>query len=533
MNKTLKFLSVPLAVTVIFGTLLSSYNVSADDVVDEINITVPVSCTMSGTGQDSHNATINNGQSNSTIGETTMKVFCNDNNGFAIYAIGYTDNTDGKNVLTSSTLGDNYNIVTGTATGPVGNTDISQWAMKLSTITDPTPTYPIIIAGSSADTDREQGDPDYSTFQEVPDDYTLVAKRTSGTDINPAGQSTAEGATLKSTYQAYISKTQPAGTYTGQVKYTLVHPNTAPAPTKPTAIESAMQLAGKTKINGYYKMQDLNSAICNSVNIEASSTTELIDVRDNQVYKVAKLKDGNCWMVENLNIAGGTALSSTDTDFDTNYTLPTTDGWTVTDGKLVLPASATKNPDDNHLTDDTQFYNNNYAYVFNSGNKTDCGESGQDTPCYSYYSWDAATLGSGRSISTDNTDAAYSICPKNWKLPTSRTTSAANWQTESDFYAFARQYGLDDNSITSFDEAYDTRFYDQAGPGTTPDFLLAGYYVYGSFQYDGSAGYYWSASSYSSPNWARFLYFNSGFISSANSDNRSYGYSVRCLLRTN
>ena len=47
----------------IAGGVLASTHVMADDnsVVDEINITVPVSCTISGTGQDTHNANINNG----------------------------------------------------------------------------------------------------------------------------------------------------------------------------------------------------------------------------------------------------------------------------------------------------------------------------------------------------------------------------------------------------------------------------------------------------------------------------------------
>ena len=201
-----------LSLTVIFGIVLASSTASADNdsVVDEINITVPVACTMSGTGMNTHNAEIGNGQYNSAIGETTLKALCNDNEGFAIYAIGYTDNEEGKNVLTNSTLSSTYDIVTGTATS--GNT--SNWAMKLSTISSPTPTYPITIQNS------------FDSFHNVPNDYTLVAKRTSGTDTG----TNAEGSTLKSTYQAYISPTQPAGTYTGQVKYTLVHPHTAPAP---------------------------------------------------------------------------------------------------------------------------------------------------------------------------------------------------------------------------------------------------------------------------------------------------------------
>ena len=214
-----------IAVVCLPVSVLPSATVSAVDntsVVDRINITVPVSCTMSGTGMNTHNAEITNGTYNSAIGETTLKAFCNDNEGFAIYAIGYTDNLNGKNVLTSSVLGSTHDIVTGTSTTGAN----SNWAMKLSTVSSPVPTYPIIIAGSSDDTERESGDPDFTSFQQIPNDYALVAKRTGGTDIG----TNAEGSTLKTTYQAYISQTQPAGTYTGQVKYTLIHPHDNAAP---------------------------------------------------------------------------------------------------------------------------------------------------------------------------------------------------------------------------------------------------------------------------------------------------------------
>ena len=215
-------------ITTIAGIILASSTVFADDntsVVDQITVTVPVSCTMSGTGQNTHNAEINNGQYNSNIGTTTLKAFCNDNEGFSIYAVGYTNNEIGKNVLTSSTLGPTHDIVTGTEIS--GNT--SNWAMKLATVSDPTPTYPIIIMGSTDDTEKQAGDPDYSTFQNVPSSYAKVAKRESSTDVG----TTAEGATLTTTYAAYISPTQAAGTYTGQVKYTMVHPHNGEAPLQP------------------------------------------------------------------------------------------------------------------------------------------------------------------------------------------------------------------------------------------------------------------------------------------------------------
>ena len=75
--------AVFISATITTGFVLSSTHVFADDSVDDVVITVPVSCTLSGTGMNTHNATINNGQYNSAIGETTIKALCNDSEGFA------------------------------------------------------------------------------------------------------------------------------------------------------------------------------------------------------------------------------------------------------------------------------------------------------------------------------------------------------------------------------------------------------------------------------------------------------------------
>ena len=186
------FLSTPTAVA------------NSSEWIDEIEIKIPATCTLAGTGANTHAAEINNGQYDSAIGETTLKAFCNDSEGFSIYAIGFTDDEYGKNVLTDHITGDTYDIPTGTLTS---GSD-SQWAMKLIAVTTPTPTYPISIENS------------FDSFHAVPTSYTLVATRQSGTDVGAS----AEGSTLKTTYQAYIKDTQPAGSYQGQVKYTLVHP---------------------------------------------------------------------------------------------------------------------------------------------------------------------------------------------------------------------------------------------------------------------------------------------------------------------
>ena len=220
LNTTL-ITNILITTTLLSGTILASTLVSADNdsVVDEINITVPVSCSISGTGMDSHNANIANGIYTAGIGTTTLHAFCNDSEGFAIYAAGYTGDEIGgtnSNKLVGTTASGNAVIESGLATS-AGNPDVSNWAMKLTIVSSPTPTYHIIL------------DNGFGSYSAVPNSYTKVAHRDSSTDIG----TNAEGATLTTTYAAYISKTQAADTYSGQVIYTLVHPSDAEAPLSP------------------------------------------------------------------------------------------------------------------------------------------------------------------------------------------------------------------------------------------------------------------------------------------------------------
>ena len=112
-NKT-KTMAISLS-SILFLAILIVPSVYADEsIVDVVTIDVPVSCSMSATGNTSHNATVQNGTTVSDIGTTNLKVICNDNSGYAIYAIGYTDDTYGKTVLTSSALGSTHDIATAT-----------------------------------------------------------------------------------------------------------------------------------------------------------------------------------------------------------------------------------------------------------------------------------------------------------------------------------------------------------------------------------------------------------------------------------
>ena len=227
----------------LMGVSCAVKTVSADggEVTDQINITVPVSCTMEGTGMLSHTAEITNGIYESDIGTTTLNVYCNDAEGFSIYAAGFTGDEIGgvnSNKLVGTSVSSNATILTGTATS-AGNPDVSNWAMKLATSSGSGIDYPLTL------------DNGFGSYSEVPSSYARVAHRDSGTDIG----SGAEGSTLTTTYAAYISKTQPADTYSGKVKYTLLHPSSAmPVPdtlvgatvrfNEHVDVESLMELIG-------------------------------------------------------------------------------------------------------------------------------------------------------------------------------------------------------------------------------------------------------------------------------------------------
>ena len=242
----------------IVGGILASNRVLAEgdtSAVDQINITVPVSCTMSGNGMNSHNAEISNGTYTSDIGSTTLHAFCNDNEGFAIYAAGYTGNEVGgtnSNKLVGTTASGNSVIESGTTTS-AGNPDISNWAMKLTMTQDSgdittdnaftIDSAPNVSLPSQAESGATEAP--FSQYHVVPNEYVKVAHKNSGTDMT----ATTGGVELTTTYAAYISKTQPADTYSGQVIYTLVHPSSA-APVLPGTVAVNYNGNGKTFAGG-------------------------------------------------------------------------------------------------------------------------------------------------------------------------------------------------------------------------------------------------------------------------------------------
>ena len=72
-------------------------------------------------------------------------------------------------------------------------------------------------------------------------------------------------------------------------------------------------------------MQNVTPSMCNNTPLYSVSgeTYWLVDSRDGNYYGVRKLADGKCWMVTNLKLAGGTTISSADSNLSSgSYKLP-------------------------------------------------------------------------------------------------------------------------------------------------------------------------------------------------------------------
>ncbi len=409
-----------IAATLVSVAVLSSVRVNADtDAVDEVSITVPSACTMSGniaTG-DEHTASITPNTYQNNIGKTTITAYCNDSGGYAIYAIGYTgEQYTGEDHIKLIGTNTNQKISTGTA-----KTGDSQWAMRITPVTG---TYAPTIENNY----------DGENYHIVPDTYEKVATYGNTTDAEGG-----TGSSIETTYAAYISGTQAADTYTGKVKYTLVHPSTAPAPITPQSTESGKirYYANVSDYQGTMADQDIASSVtllpsnfsrtgygfagwsdkfdyatnpeakfygpmetitlntadytgtnpglslyavwvksqgnlqdsakvasvCSnliqaspSVTPTLSSVSALTDQRDNNTYAIAKLADNKCWMIENLRL-DNTAEHNSDGTLAQGYGASATYG---NFGGLAEPES----------TGYTSTYSANSLYSNNGSNNT-------------------------------------------------------------------------------------------------------------------------------------------------------------------
>ncbi|MBR3386042.1 hypothetical protein IKG68_00500 [Candidatus Saccharibacteria bacterium] len=352
---------------------------------------------------------------------------------------------------------------------------------------------------------------------------------------------------------------------------------TSNAPSNLGSFEAAFEFAGKVKYGttSYYAMQDMNSNICSYVATPTTTTsapsTQLIDTRDNKIYWISKLKDGNCWMTQNLdlNLDSSVALTNADTDLNSvtswtpvrstidstsyNNTASGASGGILTynngaqNGNFAPGFSNSTSPDmtvnannSPYSADpgyryvvpkemsgsNTNWYDNGDTFYYCANQDTTCGgnsENGHYT-IGNYYNFAAAsatnnvetTLGGSANV-VQNASMPDSICPKGWRLPIDKTTNnefntllgSANYNVASSF----NPQGLNAIRIAPL------------------YFVRSGQVNGGALDIAGVVNLTWSSTISSSTNGYR-LHFNSTDIYPADNENRLYGLSVRCLART-
>ncbi len=195
-------------------------------------------------------------------------------------------------------------------------------------------------------------------------------------------------------------------------------------------------------------MQEMSTLSCE--NSALDETKQLIDNRDGKTYWVAKLKDDNCWMTQNLalDLSTSKTLTNEDTDLNsktswrpetnTETTVPTkeetpnqyaTRSWNlgnyfIVNPKLYLPCNQAPGTDRwaSVLPGQTLGRCENFqniAFVESYDAHLLLGN---------YYQFGAATAGSGNvkvsEVGEAGRNVEDSICPKGWKMPVSNIDAA-------------------------------------------------------------------------------------------------------------
>ena len=569
-----------IAAILVSAAVLSSVRVSADtDVVDEVSITVPSACTMSGniaTGNE-HTASINPNTYQNNIGKTTITTFCNDAGGYAIYAIGYTGNEYTGEDHTKL-IGTNTNQKISTGTAKTGN---SQWAMRITPVT-----------GNYAPTIENSYDSE--NYHIVPDTYEKVA--TYGNSTDAAGGT---GSSIETTYAAYISGTQAADTYTGKVKYTLVHPATE-VPLQPQATEpgyiayypnakdtegtmgrqslstsdtSATLIASNFSRTGYgFAGWSDKFDYATNPNAKFYGPNETINFTAGQysgtnnglsLYAVWVKSQGNLQdsakvasVCSNLTQAGPSvtptlASVSALTDSRDNNTyaiakLADNKCWMIENLRLAdkdssnndieLSATNTNNPSLplTNIYDATNPTTSNHlsASVTPSSSTPWC--TTQSADCY-----DQSMLYTDNTTKRGTKPATYANTYSygnyyNWYSATAGNGKYANgsgYTAPGDICPAGWTLPTSGSASMDFTTLYSSLSSVSANIRKYPNNFLYSGYVFGSSVYNtGSYGYYWSKSAYSS-NTAYSLNFDSSLVYPSNGYGKHYGLSVRCLAQ--
>jgi uncharacterized protein (TIGR02145 family) len=227
------------------------------------------------------------------------------------------------------------------------------------------------------------------------------------------------------------------------------------------------------------------------------------------------MPDGKCWMIDDLKLE-------------------------LTDSTILIPADSNVSANTSVTLDRRNEYNGNFlTYGYMAGdiwaqvNPGDPLESGTEhcvfghmidpnsiTGCGYLYNWYTATAGSGTKV-IESGYVTSSICPKGWHLPRGADGTAA----QNEFYTL----GLAMRNSSTSSPILTNTIHDKDWWHTG---LFAGsqsgYYIF-RLSSQGSAGYLWSSSAYSSDHAFNLSFDYRGTHFGTDDRSKYYGYAVRCL----
>ena len=580
------YLCTIISITIISGIALSSANTYSESA--NATVTVGSACTLTATVNTAHTAEVPAGSSQTGIGSTTLNTICNDAGGFAIYAVGYSGNEYGNNKMLS---GSNYEFNTGTGTSA------SNWNMKLSQVT--TGTYATTIDGGF-DSSSYSAIP--STFTKVAHrDSTTDAVGTNptvGSSISLTYGAYISNTQNAGTYEGKVKFTlvhpanevplAPQTTEAGCIRY---YPNgsdvegTMGCQTVSASATSKELLASNFSREGYgfagwsttYDYSDSTGFLgpqevitftageytgsnpglslyahwiksagnlqgwAGCFSMASGAVTALTDQRDDETYAVAKLADGNCWMIENMRLentnsdnatgalaqgynASFTGLADSEespTLFDnvtTANSLYSTDGSTINiisgsnQGRrfprynnVNTPTTATDRPNNPTLNSARNSTSN--AGMYSYGN---------------YYTWAAAIADTTGYASLEDHNTT-SICPSGWQIPLGNTSRGDLEQGASDITNKVPGFSYLDRKMGGTGALQQTAEAANRWHEYPNNFIRSGCVNPNSVYGRGTHGYYWSSTTNLD------LDLTNGYVSPISNDVTSNGLSIRCV----
>ncbi len=288
-------------------------------------------------------------------------------------------------------------------------------------------------------------------------------------------------------------------------------------------LSHAESVTYKKTIEDITYMQEMTPSICQGMELEKQY--QLIDKRDDKTYWIARLKDNNCWMTQNLAYDSPDAVFSYPNEWEhdnenNNYYNPGVYVYKFGSEKSAACSDQTTLENCSswlNVKDWQQSKDSDFTEIYNSANRIYNAHylSGN------YYSFNAATDNSASILSSGN--APDDVCPANWRLPTGELSSSGSFGGL--FSAYGTINGINVGSIDIRQKPF--------------HFVLSGMTGYNkTITLVNSYGDYWTSSivnlisAYTLHIEDSSLGHKIEYPSSYGGDGRYRGLSVRCVARS-